>query len=148
MIEILEVREQLEGQACFLAAQRATSRDQHRIREAFKAMEAASPFWDAKLDHEFHRTVIEASHNSVLVHTLSSLKDLTLISIQESVRHFDREDGLKQLIQKHHREIYQAVSTGQSSWARSAAMEHVRHVREALRVAFDVEIRRLERKKL
>lgn len=145
VLEILEVREQLEGQACFLAAKRATPRDHHRIREAYKAMVEASPFWDAKLDHEFHRTVIEASHNSVLIHTLSSLKDLTLISVQESVRHFDREKGLKQLIQKHHLEIFEAVTTGQSSMARNAAMEHVRHVREALRVAFEVELRRLER---
>jgi GntR family transcriptional activator of glc operon len=143
VIEILEVREQLEGQACFLAAQRATARDQHRIREAFKAMENLSPKWDASLDHDFHRRIIEASHNSVLIHTLSSLKELTLISVEASVDHFDKEEGFKHLIEKHHREIYQAVSTGQAAWARTAAMDHVRHVREALQVAFDAEMRRL-----
>ena len=143
VLEILEVREQLEGQACFLAAQRATARDQYRIREAFKKMESVAPDWDANLDHEFHRRVIEASHNSVLIHTLSSLKDLTLISIQEAVRNFNQKGGFKQVVDKHHSEIYQAVTTGQSAWARSAAMDHVRHVREALKVLFDVEMKRL-----
>lgn len=132
LYDLFEVREQLEGQAAYLAAERATQKEQYRITKAFEAMEAADPLTNADLDHAFHRSIAEASHNPVLVHVLSSLKELTLQSVQASVDNLNHRQAFKQQIDKHHRQIYHAVISRQAKWARKAAMAHVRHVSESL----------------
>ncbi|SMR74914.1 FCD domain-containing protein [Marinobacterium sediminicola] len=133
LYDLFEVREQLEGQAAALAAERATEMDQVRITRAFEAMEAADPLSNANLDHAFHSAIVEASHNPILVHILSSLKELMLGSVQASVMNLNHRQAFKQQIDKHHRQIYHAVISRQARWARKAAMAHVRHVSEALR---------------
>lgn len=137
LYDLYEVREQLDGQAAYLAAQRATEIDQHLITKAFNAMEAADPLTNAELDHAFHRAIVTASHNPVLVHVLDSLKNLMLHSVQASVANLSHRKAFKQQIDKFHRRIYQAVMNRQAVAARKAAMGHVAHVRESLRLMED-----------
>lgn len=133
LYDLYEVREQLEGQAACLAAQRGTDEDFYRITKAFNAMESADPLTNAELDHAFHRAIAEASHNAVLVHILSSLKKLLLHSVQASVSNLSHRDQFRQQIDKHHRQIYNAIISRQALWAQKAATAHVRHVCESIR---------------
>nr|WP_245635118.1 FCD domain-containing protein [Marinobacterium profundum] len=133
LYDLFEVREQLEGQAAFLAAERATEKDQYRITQAFEAMESADPLTNANLDHAFHRAIVGAAHNPVLVHILNSLKNLMLYTVQASVLNLSHRTTFKQQIDKHHRQIYHAIISRQSQWAQKAAMAHVRHVSDSLR---------------
>lgn len=133
LYDLLEVREQLEGQAALLAAQRANARDLHRITKAYEAMQAADPLTNAGLDHAFHLAIVEASHNPVLVHVLDSLKSLMLMSVQASVANLSPRQAFKKQIDDHHRKIYQAVMKGQPQAAQRAATAHVRHVSDSLR---------------
>ncbi|MCS5719870.1 FCD domain-containing protein [Herbiconiux sp. CPCC 205763] len=78
VIEVYEVREALEVQAAALAAHRRTDDDLVRIRAAFEAREAlvadqvarAVAFVDADL--VFHRAVVEAAHNPLLLRIFDS----------------------------------------------------------------------------
>lgn len=133
LYDLLEVREQLEGQAAYLAAQRATEKDRYLIAKAFTAMEEADPLTNAELDHGFHRAIINASHNPVLVHVLDSLRNLMLHSVHASVANLSHRTAFKQQIDKHHRRVYHSVMNGQASAAQRAATSHVFHVRESLR---------------
>ena len=133
LYDLYEVREQLEGQAAFLAAERGTDSDFYKITKAFEAMEGADPLTNAELDHAFHRAIVEASHNAVLVHILASLKKLMLHSVQASVANLSHRPQVRQQIDKHHRQIYNAVINRQSQWAQKAAAAHVRHVCESIR---------------
>ncbi|WP_432474759.1 FCD domain-containing protein [Amphritea sp. HPY] len=133
LYDLLEVRAQLEGQAANLAAQRANEKDHYVITKAFNAMEVADPLTNASLDYAFHKAIAEASHNPVLVHVLSSLKELMLHSVQASVLNLSHRKSFKQQIDKHHRQIYHAVISGQAEWAQKAAMAHVQHVSDSLR---------------
>ncbi|WP_404364960.1 FCD domain-containing protein [Marinobacter sp.] len=133
LYDLLEVREQMEGQAAWLAAQRATPRDLHRITKAFNAMEAADPLTNADLDHAFHLAIVEASHNPVLVHVLDSLKSLMLLSVKASVANLSPRESFKKQLDRHHHKIYQSVMKGQANAARTAAQAHVRHVSDSMR---------------
>lgn len=133
LYDLYEVREQLEGQAAFLAAQRGTDEDFYRITKAFNAMESSDPLTNADLDHAFHRAIFEASHNAVLVHILSSLKTLMLHSVHASVSNLSHRTQVRQQIDKHHRQIYNAIISRQAQWAQKAAATHVRHVCESVR---------------
>lgn len=133
LYDLFEVRQELEGKAAYLAAERATEKDQYQITKAFEAMEKADPLTNADLDHAFHRAIVNACHNPVLIHVLNSLKDLMLNSVQASVANLSHREAFKQQIDKHHRQIYHSVISRQAKGAQKAAMAHVAHVTEALR---------------
>ncbi|MEX2473780.1 FCD domain-containing protein [Marinobacter sp.] len=133
LYDLLEVREQLEGQAALLAAQRATSIDRHRITKAFRLLGNTDPLTNAKPDHGFHQAIVEASHNPILVHVLNALKNMMLLTVQASVANLNPREEMRHSIMKQHKQIYQAIMAGKPDTARKAAMAHVRFVGDSMR---------------
>lgn len=132
LYDLLEVREQLDGQAAFLAAQRATDLDRHRLTKAFQALENADPLSNARPDHSFHQAIVEASHNPVLVHILSGLKNMMLLTVQASVSNLNPNEDMRRKIMRQHRQLYQAIMAAKPEQARKIAMAHVRQVRQTM----------------
>lgn len=133
LYDLLEVREQLEGQATYLAATRATTLDLHRITKAYAALEQTDPLTNARPDHNFHQAIVEASHNPVLVHVLNGLKNLMLLTVQASVANLNPREELRNKITRQHKRIYQAVMARKPEAAKRIAMAHVRFVSDSLR---------------
>lgn len=148
LYDLLEVRELLECEAARLAAERGTEKDFYKITKAYNAMSAEpealnegrstardigqSRLHMAQLDHAFHRAIYEASHNPVLVHTLQSLIQLMLNSVMASVSNLYHRDRQKQQIDKHHRQIYNAIIDRKPETAKKVAGEHIRNVRDRM----------------
>ncbi|MGM0954179.1 MAG: FCD domain-containing protein [Pseudomonadota bacterium] len=132
LFDLLEVREQLEGQAAFLAAQRATNLDRHRLTQAFQALESTDPLRNARPDHGFHQAIVEASHNPVLVHVLSGLKNMMLLTVQASVSNLNPREEMRRKITRHHKQLYDAIMASKPEQARKVATDHVRFVRQTL----------------
>jgi len=133
LYDLLEVREQLEGQAACLAAQRATSLDRHRITKAFRALEETDPLSNARPDHGFHQAIVEASHNPILVHVLNSLKNMMLMTVQASVANLNPRAEMRKKIVLQHRQLYEAIISGRPASAQKLAMAHVRFVSKSMR---------------
>ncbi|MFC7293394.1 FCD domain-containing protein [Marinobacter aromaticivorans] len=133
LYDLLEVREQLEGQAAFLAAQRATGADLHRITKAFRALEATDPLSNARPDHGFHQAIVEASHNPILVHVLNSLKNMMLMTVQASVANLNPRAEMRKKIVQQHRQLYDAILAGKPATAQKVATAHVRFVSRTMR---------------
>lgn len=74
--DLLEFRHTLEGSCAYYAALRATSLDHQRLTEAFEALQACYARNDqvsaeeGAADARFHLAIAEASHNTVLLHTI------------------------------------------------------------------------------
>lgn len=133
LYDLLEIREQLEGQAAYLAAKRATTLDLHRITKAYAALEQTDPLTNATPDHNFHQAIVEASHNPVLVHVLNGLKNLMLLTVQASVANLNPREEMRNKISRQHKRIYQAVMAKKPEAAKRIAMAHVRFVCDAMR---------------
>jgi GntR family transcriptional activator of glc operon len=163
LYDLLDVREVLECEAACLAAERGTEKDFYKITKAYNAMSAPpealnegtstasdigkSRLHMAKLDHAFHRAIYEASHNPVLVHTLQSLMQLMLNSVMASVSNLYHRDRQKQQIDKHHRQIYNAIIDRKPETAKKVAAEHIRNVRDRM-LEIEREEQREERAKI
>jgi DNA-binding FadR family transcriptional regulator len=163
LYDLLEVRELLECEAARLAAERGTEKDFYKITKAYIAMSAEpealnedtstardigkSRLYKAQLDHDFHRAIYEASHNPVLVHTLQSLMQLMLNSVMASVSNLYHRDRQKQQIDKHHRQIYNAIIDRKPETAKKVAAEHIRNVRDRM-LEIEREEQREERAKI
>lgn len=138
LYDLLEVREVLEGQATGLAATRATSKDIHRIRKAYNAMNEAEGAnstreYMAGLDFEFHQSIYEASHNPILIHTLQNLMQLMQDSVLVSVDNLYHRANAKSQIDDYHRLILNAIVDNHTRRAENAAMDHVRDIRDRIR---------------
>lgn len=137
LYDLLEVRELLEGQAAYMAATRGSEEDFHRITHAFNAInhndaDSCQAQEAAQLDHAFHQSIYEASHNPVLVHTLQNLMQLMLKTVLASVNHLYHHALYKEQIDKHHKQIYNAVLGRKPEAARKAATAHIKNIRERL----------------
>jgi GntR family transcriptional activator of glc operon len=138
LYDLLEVRIMLEAESAKLAAQRGTPADFILITRRYDEMVSAherdtSPAMHARFDHAFHLAICEASHNPVLVHTLSSLTDLLLSSVFASVNNLYHRQPQKSQIDRQHARLYNAVTGKLPEQAYKAASEHIRWVRDSLR---------------
>ena len=138
LYDLFEVRELLEAQSARLAALRGTPADFVLITRRYDEMLAAhdkdiSASAHARLDHAFHLAICDASHNPVLVHTLSSLTDLLLSSVFASVNNLYHRQPQKRQIDRQHATLYNAVTGKLPEQARAAASEHIHSVRDSLR---------------
>ncbi|SDC80065.1 transcriptional regulator GlcC [Paraburkholderia lycopersici] len=130
LYDIFEVRELLEAESARLAALRGTQADFALITRRYEEMVAANQSEvgesaRARLDYAFHLAICEASHNPVLVHTLSSLTDLLLSSVFASVNNLYHREAEKRVIDRQHARLYKAVIGKQPAPARRAASTHI-----------------------
>lgn len=138
LYDLFEVRAMIEAESAKLAALRGTPADFILITRRYEEMVGAhdrdtSPSMHARLDHAFHLAICEASHNSVLVHTLSSLTDLLLSSVFASVNNLYHRQPQKSQINRQHARLYNAVIGKLPEQARTSASEHIRSVRDSLK---------------
>lgn len=138
LYDLFEVRALLEAESARLAALRGTPADFVLITRRYDEMIAAqgmetSASTHARLDHAFHLAICEASHNPVLVHTLSSLTDLLLSSVFASVNNLYHRESQKRVIDRQHARLYNAVTGKLPEQARKAAADHIGSVCTNLR---------------
>jgi GntR family transcriptional activator of glc operon len=141
LYDLFEVRGMLEAESARLAALRGTPADFVLITRRYEEMLAAQgtdsdPATRARLDHAFHLSICEASHNPVLVHTLRSLTELLLSSVFASVNNLYHRQPHRQRIDRQHARLYNAVIGKLPEQAYKAARDHINSVRESL---YDIE---------
>lgn len=137
LYDLLEVRAILESEAARLAAQRGTSADFIMIRRRYEEWQAMQADIEtrshqelARTDHAFHRSINDAAHNPVLVHTLQSLSDLMLSSVLASVANLYHRPEHKRQIDRHHERLYNAIIAREPDKACRVAREHINSLRD------------------
>ena len=122
--DLLEFRHTLEGSCAYYAALRATSLDHQRLTEAFEALQACYARNDqvsaeeGAADARFHLAIAEASHNTVLLHTIKGLFDLLRRNVVTNIggMYAQRTETRAQLMEQHQR-LYDAIISGQAELA-------------------------------
>jgi GntR family transcriptional repressor for pyruvate dehydrogenase complex/GntR family transcriptional activator of glc operon len=76
---------------------------------------------------------VEASHNPILVHILSGLKNMMLLTVQASVSNLNPKENMRRKIMGQHRQLYEAIMAGKPDQARKVATAHVRFVRQTMK---------------
>jgi GntR family transcriptional repressor for pyruvate dehydrogenase complex len=138
--DLLEFRRTLEGACAYYAAQRATEPDHERLRQAFDALQACyardgaiSRAEEGAADARFHLAIAEASHNGVLLHTVSGLFSLIKRNVVTNIggMYAMREETRTMLMQQHG-ELYQAIIEGRAEAAREISNRHIDYVQDVL----------------
>jgi GntR family transcriptional repressor for pyruvate dehydrogenase complex len=113
--ELVDLRRIIEIGYCELAAKNATNADWERIEEAASAHAtyASQPNPDVEqlvlLDLEFHRTILDASHNALVIRMGHAIEELFFASLRNT--YIAVADNREKSV-RFHREIVSAIRDG------------------------------------
>jgi len=126
-LDVIEVRKGIESWTAYYAAKRATPDDLERMKEIVDGMESnlGSTKISLELDANLHIVIARATHNIVWLHLMQSLFD-AMKEFQQSVWravYITQEDY--QILFNDHKQIYEAIRSGDCNAARQAMLEHL-----------------------
>ncbi|GMG85283.1 FCD domain-containing protein [Paralimibaculum aggregatum] len=145
-LDFLEFRREQESFAAHLAAQRATDADREILADLLAQMEAAQAAGEREresaLDSAFHMAVIEAAHNTLIVHVMRAIYALMTRSTFYDRGFLYRAPGAKEALLAQHRAIVAAIEAGDPEAAAAASDRHHDFVERAYRASEDEDRRR------
>jgi GntR family transcriptional repressor for pyruvate dehydrogenase complex len=120
---LTEMRSILEPEITRLATIRATPEDISAIEAVVIAQEQEleSGELSRKLDMDFHRCVAEAAHNPVMNIVVNAVNQ----SIRDSILRSKRTEEMRKRVVNYHREIFEAVRSGNAEHAKRIMSSHV-----------------------
>ena len=130
MVEILEVRENMEGLAAFFAASLMQPEEMAELKEIetkYNEAEIKGSMEDMiKYDTRFHRIIVESCNNKILVQMIEQLQELVLRFRYIYYDNFRRADNMPE----EHRIIIEAIESGNAEAARDAADVHIARLKD------------------
>lgn len=132
MVDILEVRSNLEGLAAYLAAERINEAELSVLEETknkFKAAVAEGNLAEMiSNDTKFHHMIVECSRNNHLIHMVEQLQELVLRFRYIYYKDFKRaEDMIPE-----HKRIFEEIANGNGANARFEAFNHIDKLKDMI----------------
>lgn len=144
VFDYIDFRRDMEGLAAERAALQGTETDLKVVDAVLRKMEAASgkrnSEEEAALDAEFHLSIVEASHNVIMLHMMRSMYGLLRQGVFYNRRIMFKQRTTREALLDQHRAINSALQSRDPVGARAAVERHMDYVRAAL-----TEHRRAER---
>jgi GntR family transcriptional repressor for pyruvate dehydrogenase complex len=129
-LELFEMRQLLESQIAYLAAERATPENITKMEKILRRQEEqiANDETGLDSDSEFHHALAEATNNRILLHVINT----TIEFLAESRESYllGEERAKKSLA--HHKKIFSAIKKGDGELAAEAMREHIEDVEKIL----------------
>lgn len=134
MLDVLEVRQTLEGMAASLAARKVTEEEKRDFIKASKAYNDAVASGNTdeiiKCDELFHQLIVNYSDNKTLETLLSQVQELALRFRYIYYDDFSRYERMP----REHEEIEEAILSGDIEKAKVVAENHVANLKEFVAV--------------
>lgn len=130
MVDVLEVRQDLEGMAAGLAAQKIAEGDILQLKDMTRrykeAVEAGDIEEIIKQDEDFHKFIVGLSDNKTLIKMVSQVQELAL-----RFRYIYYDDFSRFKNQPlEHQEIMEAIMSGDANSARRFAEVHISKLKD------------------
>lgn len=130
MVDILEVRQDMEGLAAFFAASRMNEEQMKELKKESDSYNLAVAEGNTENmiahDTKFHRIIVESCNNSILTHMVEQLQELVLRFRYIYYGEFRRAEKMPE----EHRQILEAIRDGRAEDARAAADIHIDRLKE------------------
>lgn len=137
----LEFRHEQESFAAALAAERATEDDLKILREIMDDILLAHENGDAETsrsaDVRFHSAIVDASHNSLLIHTMASIYELMQRNVFYNREFLRAMDGSGEKLLAQHKEIAEAIFAHDAERAAEAAGAHIEFVAASFKLSIN-----------
>jgi GntR family transcriptional repressor for pyruvate dehydrogenase complex len=135
-MDYLAFRRDMEGLAAERAARLGSDTDLAVVTAIFRKMETAhdtrSAEDEAALDAQFHMSIIEASHNVVMLHMMRSMYELLRSGVFYNRQIMFKQQTKRAVLLDQHRAIHDALIDRDAAGARHAVEAHLTYVERAL----------------
>ncbi len=132
LFDYISFRRDLEGMSAERAARHGSDMDLQVIDTIYKKMEVAhqrrDPTEEARLDAEFHLSIVEASHNIIMLHMMRAMFNLLHQGVFYNRQMIFRQRGTRDGLLAQHRAINEALQLRDPGAARAAAEAHLDYV--------------------
>ena len=136
VFDYISFRRDMEGLAAERAARLASDTDLALINTIFQKMEAAhekrNPADEAYLDADFHLSIIEASHNIIMLHMMRSMYELLREGVFYNRSVMFKQRTTRDTLLDQHRAINDALQARDPAGARAAVESHLNFVEGSL----------------
>lgn len=137
VFDYLAFRKELEGRAAERAARLGSDTDLKVISAIWEKMQAIhtrrNPAEEARLDANFHLSIVEASHNLMALHVMRSLVGLLTEGAFYNRQQMFRKKFTRDEVLDQHREIHDALHDRDPERARRAVEDHISYVERRLK---------------
>jgi len=134
--DYISFRRDLEGMAAERAARLGSDTDLKVVQTLLDKMERAhekpDPEEEAQLDAAFHLSIIEASHNVIMLHMMRSMFQLLREGVFYNRQVMFRQRSVRDTLLDQHRAINAALQARDPGAARAAVEAHLGFVQDAL----------------
>jgi GntR family transcriptional repressor for pyruvate dehydrogenase complex len=126
--EFIEIRKLIEVWCAKKAAEFATAKELKKMEKALSEMEKLIGSREilGKPDIDFHIAIAEASHNTLMVHMMTTIKQIFFSMFK--ISNFTRRPGKNRILTKQHQEIYKAIKSRNPKWAAQKMESHLQFV--------------------
>ncbi len=136
LFDYISFRRDIEGLAAERAARMASDTDLKVVDALFQKMVAAAEKRgasdDARLDAEFHLSILEASHNVIMLHMMRSMFQLLREGVFYNRQVMFKQRTTRSALLEQHRKINDALQARDPAAARKAVEEHLDYVEQSL----------------
>lgn len=136
VFDYIDFRRDLEGLAAERAARMGSDTDLQVVNSIYTRMEAAhrkrNPADEAHLDAEFHLSIVEASHNVIMLHMMRSMFDMLREGVFYNRQVMFRQRSTRDKLLEQHGAINAALQERDSEGARRAVEDHMNYVSRCL----------------
>ena len=136
VFDYISFRRDMEGLAAERAARKGSDTDLKVVDAIFRKMEAAhqkrDPTDEAQLDAEFHLSIIEASHNVIMLHMMRSMYDLLRQGVFYNRQMMFKNRTTRDTLLDQHRAINTGLQARDPAAARAAVEAHLDYVEKSL----------------
>ena len=130
MVDILEVRQDMEGLAAHMAAYRMTPKQMKELESISiaynKAVEDGNMADMIRFDTDFHNLIVESCNNSILTMMINQLQELLLRFRYVYYDNIKRAEKMP----SEHSMIMEAIKDGRSDAARVSAEMHIERIKD------------------
>jgi DNA-binding FadR family transcriptional regulator len=129
-IELFEMRRLIEPQLAYLAAERATPEEIIMLGKALELQEDAIAQGESgtEIDKTFHYILAKAAKNKVILRIVDNIMDL----LAESRDKYLQVEGRPAMSLARHREVLNAIRSGDRELAASVMLEHLEDIEASL----------------
>ncbi|MCI6011740.1 MAG: GntR family transcriptional regulator [Firmicutes bacterium] len=130
MVDVLEVRQGLEGMAAAIASGKITEQQKEELLQVIEnyrvAVDSENVEEIIRYDEKFHSMIVSISGNKTLIQVFSTVQELALRFRYIYYDDFNRYENMP----KEHQRIEEAIFSGDSEKARIAASDHVARLKD------------------
>lgn len=126
--DLTETRVALERAACAAAAQQRNPDALARAELTLVAMTSVTAITEFnELDTRFHAAIVDAGDNKLIRHLTIAIREAAAFPIHMAEHSIEEWQPLREQLISQHRQIFVAVSSGDSALAMALAETHIRH---------------------